>query len=98
MSQITKEDIKKIAYLARIEVLPENREELAKQITSITSWVQTLDEVNTDNVEPIINVHDTILRLNPDEISDGNIAEDVLKNAKNAKYGYFAVPKVIEEN
>ncbi len=96
MSQITQEDIKKIARLARIEVLPESRQDLAKQLTNIANWVETLNEVNTDNVEPITNVHDANLRLNKDEITDGNIAEDVLKNAPNAKYGYFTVPKVIE--
>ncbi|OFW80622.1 MAG: asparaginyl/glutamyl-tRNA amidotransferase subunit C [Alphaproteobacteria bacterium RIFCSPLOWO2_01_FULL_40_26] len=96
MSQITKEDIKKISRLARIEV-PEDRQEfLASQIGNVINWVEQLNEVNTDNVKPFINVHDMSLRLNQDEISDGNISADILKNAKNAKYGYFSVPKVIE--
>ncbi len=96
MSVVSKEDFKKISRLARIEIPEESRETIAAQVGSIITWVEKLNEVNTDNVEPLTNVHDMSLRLNADEISDGNIAEDVLKNAKNAKYGYFAVPKVLE--
>lgn len=96
MSVITKEDITKISRLARIETDNSKKEELALQVGKIINWVDQLSEVNTDNVEPLTNVHDMQLRLNKDEIKDGNIADDVLKNAPNAKYGYFAVPKVIE--
>lgn len=96
MANVTKEDIKKISRLARIEIAEENRENLAKQVGSIIGWVEKLNEVNTDNIEPLTSVHNAPLRLNKDEITDGNIAEDVLKNAPNAKYGYFSVPKVIE--
>ncbi len=96
MSKVTAEDIKKISRLARIEVAPENRESIAQQVGGIIGWVEKLNEVNTDNVEPLTNVSESFLRLNKDEITDGNIAEDILKNSKDAKYGYFAVPKVIE--
>jgi Asp-tRNA(Asn)/Glu-tRNA(Gln) amidotransferase C subunit len=44
----------------------------------------------------MINVHNEPLHLNADEVSDGNISEDILKNAPKQIYGYFAVPKVIE--
>ena len=96
MSDISEKDFKKISRLARIQVPEENRETLAKEVSSIIAWVEKLNEVNVTNIEPLTNVHEMSLRLNQDEISDGNLAEDVLKNAKNAKYGYYAVPKVIE--
>jgi aspartyl-tRNA(Asn)/glutamyl-tRNA(Gln) amidotransferase subunit C len=96
MSKVTAENIKKISRLARIEIKEEERENLAKQVGGIIGWVEALNEVNTDNVEPLTNIHGESLRLNKDEVTDGNIAEDVLKNSKDAKYGYFAVPKVIE--
>ena len=96
MSEISKEDFKKISRLARIEIPEESRETVAKQVGSIIAWVEKLNEVNVDGVEPLTNVHEMNLRLNKDEVSDGDIAEDVLKNSKEAKYGYFAVPKVIE--
>ncbi len=96
MSEITNKDIKKIARLARIEVSEAECEVLVGKIGNIIHWVETLNEVDTDNVEPLTNVHSATLRLAKDEVLDGNIAKDVLKNAKNAKYGYFAVPKVLD--
>jgi aspartyl-tRNA(Asn)/glutamyl-tRNA(Gln) amidotransferase subunit C len=96
MSEISEKDFKKISRLARIEIPEQNRDTLAKEVSSIIAWVEKLNEVNVTNVEPLTNVHEMSLRLNRDEISDGNLAEDVLKNAKNAKYGYYAVPKVID--
>jgi aspartyl-tRNA(Asn)/glutamyl-tRNA(Gln) amidotransferase subunit C len=96
MSNVTSQDIKKVSRLARIEVAESERENMAKQVNGIISWVEKLNEVNTDNIEPLANVGGQLLRLNQDEISDGNIVEDILKNSKDAKYNYFAVPKVIE--
>ena len=96
MTQVTKEDITKISRLAKIETTDSEKETLATQVGKIINWVDQLAEVDTSKVEILTNVHDQNLRLNKDEVSDGNIAEDVLKNSKDAKYGYFAVPKVIE--
>lgn len=93
---VTKEDIKKISRLARIKVEEQNIEALAEKINGIISWAEVLNEVNTDNVEILTSVHNQTLGLRKDEVLDGNIAEDILKNSKDAKYGYFAVPKVLE--
>ncbi|MBM5782752.1 MAG: Asp-tRNA(Asn)/Glu-tRNA(Gln) amidotransferase subunit GatC [Pelagibacterales bacterium] len=93
---VTANDIKKVAKLARIEIPEELREKTASQVEGIINWVAKLDEVNTDFVEPLTNPNESSLRMVKDEISDGNIAQDVLENAKNSKYDYFTVPKVIE--
>ncbi len=93
---VTKENLTKISRLARIEVAKREKEALATQVGKIVGWFEKLNEVNTDNVEPLVNVHEMALDLKADAVSDGNIAADVLKNAPDAKYGYFAVPKVIE--
>ena len=95
MAKITQKDIEKISRLAQIEIT-DDKEILANQIENVINWIEKLNEVNTDNIEPMINVHNEPLHLNADEVSDGNIAEDVLKNAPKQIYGYFAVPKVIE--
>lgn len=95
MAKITQKDIEKISRLAQIEI-KDDKEILATQIENIINWIEKLNEVNTDNIEPMINVHNEPLHLNADEVSDGNIADDVLKNAPKQIYGYFAVPKVIE--
>jgi aspartyl-tRNA(Asn)/glutamyl-tRNA(Gln) amidotransferase subunit C len=95
MAKITQKDIEKISRLAQIEI-KDDKEILATQIENVINWIEKLNEVNTDNIEPMINVHNEPLHLNADEVSDGNIADDVLKNAPKQIYGYFAVPKVIE--
>ena len=96
MSQISKETINKVAKLANIKFSDAEKEQFAASLTKITNWVGTLDEVNTDNVEPLNNVHNAILTMFPDVVEENNNAEEVLKNAPEAKYNYFTVPKVIE--
>jgi aspartyl-tRNA(Asn)/glutamyl-tRNA(Gln) amidotransferase subunit C len=96
MSKITAADVKKIARLARIEVSENDIEPLSNKLGSIISWVDQLNEVNTENVSPLTSVCNMNLRLNEDKVSDGNIAQDVLQSATNPIYGYFSVPKVIE--
>jgi aspartyl-tRNA(Asn)/glutamyl-tRNA(Gln) amidotransferase subunit C len=66
MSKVTKEDIKKVSRLARIEVSEEKREVLASQVGGIINWVEKLNEVNTDNVEPLTDLYNEPLRLNKD--------------------------------
>ncbi len=96
MSNITKEDINKLSRLARIEVDEDSSKKLKDQLNKIITWVEKMEEVNTDNVEPLNNVNDLVLRMAEDKIADGGIAEDILKNSKHSKYNYFTVPKVIE--
>jgi aspartyl-tRNA(Asn)/glutamyl-tRNA(Gln) amidotransferase subunit C len=69
---------------------------LANQLSATLNWVETLNEVDTKNVEVITNIHNIAMTMADDEISDGDITEEVLKNAPNSKYNYFTVPKVIE--
>ncbi len=96
MSQLTNEDVKRIAKLACIEVNDESCKILAAQAGSTISWMKQLDEINVDNIEPLTNVNNQNLRMMPDIINDGNIVDDILRNTNNAKYNYFSVPKVIE--
>jgi len=96
MPQVTQKDIKKAARLAKIAITETECETFTNQVGGIINWVEQLNEVNTDNVAALTNVHDMPLRMAKDEISDGGISDDVLKNSKHAKYEYFAVPKVIE--
>ena len=72
------------------------REKDKEEFNKILSWIEELNEINTDNVEPLISVNDTTLRLREDEITDGNYQEAVLANAPDKEYDYFAVPKVVE--
>ena len=69
---------------------------LLPELNNILGWVEQLGEVNTDGVEPLTAVIDQKLRLRDDQVTDGDIREDVLANAPQAQHGFFAVPKVIE--
>lgn len=82
MTQLTNEDIKKIAKLACIEVDEEACKKLAVQVGGTISWIEQLNEANTDGIEPLTNVHQDTLRLVPDVIADGNITEDILRQCQ----------------
>lgn len=92
---VTKEDIKKASRLARVKIEDGQIDGAVNKINGIIDWVEQLNEVDTANTDILTNVHGENLRLQKDEVSDGNIADDVLANAKHAKYGYFSVPKVL---
>lgn len=96
MAEITTKDINKIARLAMIEINEQQSSELTKQIGNVLTWVKTLDELDTTNISPLVNVCDHNLEASKDEVKDGNIASQVLSNSRDATYGYFSVPKVIE--
>ncbi|MBI2977431.1 MAG: Asp-tRNA(Asn)/Glu-tRNA(Gln) amidotransferase subunit GatC [Rhodospirillales bacterium] len=99
---LDKETVRKIAYLARIRVSEDALDGLAAELNHIIGWVEQLNEVATEGVEPMASVVDITLPARADEVSDGGIAEQVLKNAPEpvvapgADGGYFAVPKVVE--
>ena len=93
---VTKDDIKKVAKLARIEIDQHDCEELSKQVGGIMDWIDKLEQADTQDVQPLTNVHEATLRMVEDKVSDGDKAEAVLANSKDSKYGYFTVPKVIE--
>lgn len=95
MSKITQKDIEKISRLAQIEV-PNDKENLSNQIENVINWIEKLNEVNTENVEPMINVHNEPLKLHEDVVINNNTKEEILQNAPKPIYGYFGVPKVIE--
>lgn len=86
----------KIARLARIEVTDADKEHFAREISGILQWVEQLNEVNTDGVEPLSSVSNVGLPMREDVITDGHQQAAVLANAPKSEYGCFAVPKVIE--
>ncbi len=93
---IDNETVKRVAFLSRLKVEDEKIEATKEEFNKILNWIEELNEMNTDNVEPLISVNDTTLRLREDQITDGNYQEAVLANAPDKEYDYFAVPKVVE--
>jgi aspartyl-tRNA(Asn)/glutamyl-tRNA(Gln) amidotransferase subunit C len=88
--------VRHIAKLARIAVSDAEVEALAPELNNILGWVEQLQEVDVEGVEPMTAVIPNALRLRQDEVTDGGKRDDVLANAPAAEHGFFAVPKVIE--
>lgn len=93
---IDNETVKKVAFLSRLKIEDDKLEETKEEFNKILNWVEQLNEVNTDGVEPLVSVNDSNLILRADEVTEGNQSQAILKNAPQAQYGYFTVPKVVE--
>lgn len=88
--------VKRIARLARIHVDDGDLPGLADELNNILGWVEQLDEVDTDGVEPMTSVVEMVQRLRSDAVTDGDVRDKVLANAPAEADGFFVVPKVIE--
>ena len=88
--------VKHISKLARISVNDEKAKKLEKDLNLIFKWIEQLNELNTDKVEPLTSIAKTTLRLRKDKILSENIRDEILKNSPNDNKDYFVVPKVVE--
>ena len=88
--------IKHISKLSRISVDDEKAKKLAGDMNSIFDFIEKLNELNTDNVEPLTSVAETTLKLRVDRVKSGNIREQVLKNSPDENEDFFVVPRVVE--
>ena len=86
----------RIARLARIKISKDEAKGLEKELTGILNWVEQLNSVDTASVDPMTRVVPIELKKRTDVISDGDIADDVVKNAPLMEDHYFVVPKVVE--
>lgn len=93
---IDKETVKRVAFLSRLRIEDDKIEATEQEFNKILNWVEQLNEVDTDNVEPLVSVNDSNITCRDDIITDGNQPEAVLANAPLKEYGYFVVPKVVE--
>jgi aspartyl-tRNA(Asn)/glutamyl-tRNA(Gln) amidotransferase subunit C len=88
--------VAKIAHLARLKVPEAQLQQVAGELSNILNWIEQLNEVNVEGVEPLANVNDLPLRTREDIVNDGNKVEDILANAPTKTAGFFVVPKVVE--
>jgi aspartyl-tRNA(Asn)/glutamyl-tRNA(Gln) amidotransferase subunit C len=93
---VDRETVVRVARLARLKVPEDEAETLAGELSNIIGWIEQLDEVNTDGVEPMASVADMKLRWRADEVTDGGIPAKVTANAPDPQNGMFSVPKVVE--
>ncbi|MEM7068974.1 MAG: Asp-tRNA(Asn)/Glu-tRNA(Gln) amidotransferase subunit GatC [Pseudomonadota bacterium] len=88
--------VKRVAKLARIAIDDARAEKMQGELNAILGFVEQLNEVDVDGVEPMTSVVETEMRQRKDEVTDGNKVADVTLNAPASEDGFFMVPKVIE--
>ncbi len=86
----------KVAKLARIKVEDDKLPALAQEFNNILGFIEQLNEVDVEGVEPMTSVTPMRLKRREDVVTDGGMAETVMSNAPDAREGFFAVPKVVE--
>ena len=93
---IDKETAARVAYLARIRVEDADLPKLAEEFSAIMGFIEQLNEVDVEGVEPMTSVTPMRLKRRKDIVNDGNQPEKIMANAPDAREGFFAVPKVVE--
>jgi aspartyl-tRNA(Asn)/glutamyl-tRNA(Gln) amidotransferase subunit C len=88
--------VRRIAHLARIAVAEDEVEHLQGELNAILAFVEQLSEVDVDGVEPMTSVTPMRIKQRPDVVTDGEIPDQIFKNAPATDNNYFLVPKVVE--
>ena len=88
--------IQHISKLSRISVDDQKAEKLVDDLNSIFKFIEKLNELKTDKVQPLTSVAETTLKLRSDEVKSNNIRDQIVKNSPQDNEDYFVVPKVIE--
>ncbi len=88
--------VKRVAHLARIAVNDDEAERMTGELNAILGFVEQLNEVDIEGVEPMTSVTPMKMRLREDAVTDGNIASAVVANAPVTEDNFFVVPKVVE--
>jgi aspartyl-tRNA(Asn)/glutamyl-tRNA(Gln) amidotransferase subunit C len=94
--KINRDLLDKMAHLARLEVKEEDAEKMMADMSALVTWVEKLNEVDTQGVEPLTTMSHEINALRNDEVSAHLPHQEVLKNAPVKNEDYFRVPKVLD--
>ena len=93
---IDKDTVKHISKLARISLDEKKVSNLSKDLSSIMKFIEKLNELSTDKVTPLTSIINASLKSREDEIKDGKIRDQILKNSPEKNEEFFVVPKVVE--
>ena len=88
--------VRRIAHLARIAVAENEVEHLKGELNAMLAFVEQLTEVDVSGVEPMTSVTPMEMKKRQDVVNDGEIADDVIRNAPATEDHFFLVPKVVE--
>ena len=93
---IDKDTVKHISKLARISLNEKKIDNLSKDLSSIMKFIEKLNELNTDKTTPLTSIINASLKSREDEVKDGKIRDEILKNSPEKNEEFFVVPKVVE--
>ncbi|MBC2885425.1 Asp-tRNA(Asn)/Glu-tRNA(Gln) amidotransferase subunit GatC [Ochrobactrum sp. CM-21-5] len=88
--------VKRVAHLARIAVSEDDAERMTGELNAILGFVEQLNEVDVDGVEPMTSVTPMEMRMRDDKVTDGDISAAIVANAPVTEENFFVVPKVVE--
>ena len=88
--------VRRIAHLARIAVTEAEVPHLQGELNAMLAFVEQLSEVNVDGIEPMTSVTPMEMKKRADVVNDGEISDDIVRNAPEAQNHFFLVPKVVE--
>ena len=93
---IDKDTVKHISKLARISLDEKKIDNLSKDLSSIMEFIEKLNELNTDKTTPLTSIINASLKSREDEVKDGKIRDQILKNSPEKNEEFFVVPKVVD--
>jgi len=93
---LNKSTLERVAYLARIKIDNSEIDKMTEELNNIMKWVEALNEVDIEDVQPMTGVSSMTLREREDKVTDGGLEDKILNNAPEKIDGSFTVPKVIE--
>lgn len=93
---VDSDTVRRIAHLARIAVAEEEVEHLKGELNAILAFVEQLGEVDVAGVEPMTSVTPMEMKKRADIVTDGEIADQIVRNAPMSEGNFFLVPKVVE--
>jgi len=93
---ITEDIVLKVAHLARLNISKEKVPVYVKELSNILGVINQLQELNVEDIHPMSNPNEFDLSTREDNVVDGNVQDNILKNAPQKRFDYFVVPKVID--
>jgi aspartyl-tRNA(Asn)/glutamyl-tRNA(Gln) amidotransferase subunit C len=93
---VNAQTVRRVAHLARIAVADDEVEQLRGELNAILAFFEQLSELDVSSVEPMTSVTPMAMKKRPDVVTDGDIADQIMKNAPATEDGFFLVPKVVE--
>jgi aspartyl-tRNA(Asn)/glutamyl-tRNA(Gln) amidotransferase subunit C len=98
MSEFSREQVPKVALLSRLEFPPEQADALARQLSHILTYIDKLNELDTEGIEPLSHSLQLTNVLRPDSVRPSLSAPEALANAPQTQDGCFRVPQIIQES